>query len=398
MAPAWKGMRNRVSGWRYGEESGRASEIGHDTCALGDALLSLYSIKPAIFPNFPAARLFESLSRTSTAASPTTPRTPPPPPPAPAPSPPPATHARHRFRRLLVSVCLAPSGTVITGATKTDMEVDASFRLATMPPPSSTPFRALHPYQFAPAEYNPLMPSPDHPPNAPHPPPPLRADLPPPSDPHDRTHPQNAYYSHPPPPPAHASSSRAHYPSPPSPQFHTHAVHWGLPPISGSQQPPLPPQQPPPPLPPPSSLAGPSMPPGSFSPPPSGRRSTDDAQRAPQAALLYAQSQQLPPIQASALAPATRGRSSSLIASTFPQGANVPRLPPIMQVEKQQVTTSATQAASASRRRNEANFVCPVPGCGSTFTRRFNLRGMSAFRVMPSTAPPFNLSARVRLR
>ncbi|KAI0093243.1 hypothetical protein BDY19DRAFT_882273 [Irpex rosettiformis] len=51
------------------------------------------------------------------------------------------------------------------------------------------------------------------------------------------------------------------------------------------------------------------------------------------------------------------------------------RLPPILQVEKQQVTTSATQAASASRRRNEANFQCPVPGCGSTFTRRFNLRG-----------------------
>ncbi|KJA20717.1 hypothetical protein HYPSUDRAFT_121482, partial [Hypholoma sublateritium FD-334 SS-4] len=53
----------------------------------------------------------------------------------------------------------------------------------------------------------------------------------------------------------------------------------------------------------------------------------------------------------------------------------VPRLPPILQVEKQQVTTSATQLASASRRRNEAHFVCPVPGCGSTFTRRFNLRG-----------------------
>ncbi|TEB38252.1 hypothetical protein FA13DRAFT_1612789, partial [Coprinellus micaceus] len=51
------------------------------------------------------------------------------------------------------------------------------------------------------------------------------------------------------------------------------------------------------------------------------------------------------------------------------------RLPPILQVEKQQVTTSATQIASASRRRNEAHFVCPVPGCGSTFTRRFNLRG-----------------------
>ncbi|CAA7261695.1 unnamed protein product [Cyclocybe aegerita] len=29
----------------------------------------------------------------------------------------------------------------------------------------------------------------------------------------------------------------------------------------------------------------------------------------------------------------------------------------------------------AIRRRNEAHFVCPVPGCGSTFTRRFNLRG-----------------------
>ncbi|THG92903.1 hypothetical protein EW145_g8540, partial [Phellinidium pouzarii] len=56
-------------------------------------------------------------------------------------------------------------------------------------------------------------------------------------------------------------------------------------------------------------------------------------------------------------------------------GSTPPRLPPILQVEKQQVTTSATQAASASRRRNEAHFVCPVPGCGSTFTRRFNLRG-----------------------
>ncbi|KDQ21281.1 hypothetical protein BOTBODRAFT_99602 [Botryobasidium botryosum FD-172 SS1] len=51
------------------------------------------------------------------------------------------------------------------------------------------------------------------------------------------------------------------------------------------------------------------------------------------------------------------------------------RLPPILQVEKQHVTTTATQAASASRRRNDALFKCPVPGCGSTFTRRFNLRG-----------------------
>lgn len=40
----------------------------------------------------------------------------------------------------------------------------------------------------------------------------------------------------------------------------------------------------------------------------------------------------------------------------------------------QNVTTSATQAASASRRKNDAQFVCPVPGCGSHFTRQFNLR------------------------
>lgn len=65
-------------------------------------------------------------------------------------------------------------------------------------------------------------------------------------------------------------------------------------------------------------------------------------------------------------------------ANHYPSSTGVPRLPPILQVEKQQVTTSATQLASASRRRNEAHFVCPVPGCGSTFTRRFNLRGVPA--------------------
>ncbi|KAH8814743.1 hypothetical protein DL96DRAFT_1624805 [Flagelloscypha sp. PMI_526] len=51
------------------------------------------------------------------------------------------------------------------------------------------------------------------------------------------------------------------------------------------------------------------------------------------------------------------------------------RLPPILQVEKQQVTTSATQQASTTRRKTDAQFVCPVPHCGSTFTRKFNLRG-----------------------
>ncbi|KAG8917938.1 hypothetical protein FRC01_002119, partial [Tulasnella sp. 417] len=54
--------------------------------------------------------------------------------------------------------------------------------------------------------------------------------------------------------------------------------------------------------------------------------------------------------------------------------SQVPRLPPILQVERTRVTTSATQAASAQRRRDDATFKCPVPGCGSTFTRRFNLR------------------------
>lgn len=79
----------------------------------------------------------------------------------------------------------------------------------------------------------------------------------------------------------------------------------------------------------------------------------------------------------------TRGSGSALSPAS---AAGLPRLPPILQVEKQQVTTSATQAASASRRRNEAHFVCPVPGCGSTFTRRFNLRGGRSAQVSSNTA------------
>jgi hypothetical protein len=46
-------------------------------------------------------------------------------------------------------------------------------------------------------------------------------------------------------------------------------------------------------------------------------------------------------------------------------------------VARPHVTTSATQAASIGRRTSEATFTCPVPGCGSTFTRHFNLKGMS---------------------
>lgn len=71
----------------------------------------------------------------------------------------------------------------------------------------------------------------------------------------------------------------------------------------------------------------------------------------------------------------THSEEPSSAAPSSPSSPSMPRLPPILQVEKKTVTTSATQAASASRRRNEALYQCPVPGCGSTFTRRFNLRG-----------------------
>ncbi|KAF7336940.1 Calcineurin responsive transcriptional factor [Mycena venus] len=44
-------------------------------------------------------------------------------------------------------------------------------------------------------------------------------------------------------------------------------------------------------------------------------------------------------------------------------------------VSKQNVTTVRTSKASHNRRKQEATFMCPVPGCGSTFTRSFNLKG-----------------------
>jgi hypothetical protein len=78
---------------------------------------------------------------------------------------------------------------------------------------------------------------------------------------------------------------------------------------------------------------------------------------------------------ASSGAGARSASPSPPLAPAEAMGRGAVRLPPILQVEKQHVTTTATQAASASRRRNDAIFKCPVPGCGSTFTRRFNLRG-----------------------
>jgi hypothetical protein len=46
-----------------------------------------------------------------------------------------------------------------------------------------------------------------------------------------------------------------------------------------------------------------------------------------------------------------------------------------MPVSRPNVTTTATADASMKRRINDAKFQCPVPGCGSTFTRHFNLKG-----------------------
>ncbi|KAI9464305.1 hypothetical protein F5148DRAFT_185001 [Russula earlei] len=50
-------------------------------------------------------------------------------------------------------------------------------------------------------------------------------------------------------------------------------------------------------------------------------------------------------------------------------------------VARPNVTTSATADASMKRRINDAKFQCPVPGCGSTFTRHFNLKGMNLYRL-----------------
>ena len=49
-----------------------------------------------------------------------------------------------------------------------------------------------------------------------------------------------------------------------------------------------------------------------------------------------------------------------------------------MTVTRPHVTTPSTAKASHDRRKQPANFACPVPGCGSTFTRHFNLKGTSS--------------------
>ncbi|CDR98841.1 hypothetical protein [Sporisorium scitamineum] len=62
--------------------------------------------------------------------------------------------------------------------------------------------------------------------------------------------------------------------------------------------------------------------------------------------------------------------ANSPSASSVASGASSQLAPPVPVV-----TSQATQAASASRRKSEALFACPIPGCGSTFTRQYNLRG-----------------------
>ncbi|KAJ7217875.1 hypothetical protein GGX14DRAFT_438712 [Mycena pura] len=136
----------------------------------------------------------------------------------------------------------------------------------------------------------------------------------------------------------------------------------------------------PPPLPyqmyqPPATDASPAThpygPPSEGLPPQPHPAMKDEAYYHPTSAELYSRAQ-----QGTSPTPGTDGMPpGGPGVNHYPSSNGVPRLPPILQVEKQQVTTSATQLASASRRRNEAHFVCPVPGCGSTFTRRFNLRG-----------------------
>ncbi|WFD07912.1 hypothetical protein MVES1_003281 [Malassezia vespertilionis] len=73
----------------------------------------------------------------------------------------------------------------------------------------------------------------------------------------------------------------------------------------------------------------------------------------------------------------TPGDLSPSPSSTIPSPSPSSDMTPLRaaQTRTPVVTTSAAQAASASRRKAEAVFTCPFPDCGSTFTRQYNLRG-----------------------
>ena len=66
----------------------------------------------------------------------------------------------------------------------------------------------------------------------------------------------------------------------------------------------------------------------------------------------------------------TRQSRSGQITPNLPGTDGLPT-----QIPKVNVTTGRTANASHRRRKQDANFACTVPGCGSTFTRGFNLKG-----------------------
>ncbi|KAG9316124.1 hypothetical protein JVU11DRAFT_3801 [Chiua virens] len=68
---------------------------------------------------------------------------------------------------------------------------------------------------------------------------------------------------------------------------------------------------------------------------------------------------------------ALAGRQPSMLRPDAVQ----PNATGLVSVSKQTVTSERTAGASHRRRKQDANFLCPVPGCGSTFTRSFNLKG-----------------------
>ena len=53
-----------------------------------------------------------------------------------------------------------------------------------------------------------------------------------------------------------------------------------------------------------------------------------------------------------------------------------PSASPLLGYDPLPPTPVPTAEDSERRRKADANFLCPVPGCGSTFTRHFNLKGM----------------------
>ena len=84
---------------------------------------------------------------------------------------------------------------------------------------------------------------------------------------------------------------------------------------------------------------------------------------------------------------ALTGRPPSMLRPEPPQPNNNGQVV----VSKQTVTSERTAGASHRRRKQDANFLCPVPGCGSTFTRSFNLKGACSTRTCRFTTCTYRL-------